>query len=165
MMRAAPKWGQSARPGAALPGAEQVNRGPCSLPFANTRAPGRQSALRAVDRGVCRLGYRRRLPRRQAAQPILKIGKNFEYTQADFDRELKLSLQRVSQVQGVQVTPPMFAAFGGAQRLVDQAESKGLLQAYGEKLGIDVPQSAAIQMIESDPRLCQPDRPVRPHPL
>lgn len=87
----------------------------------------------------------------KTARPILKIGKNFEYTQADFDRELKLSLQRLSQIQGVQVTPAMFAAFGGAERLVDQAESKGLLQAYGEKLGIDVPQSAAIQMIESDP--------------
>lgn len=87
----------------------------------------------------------------KAARPILKIGKNFEYTQADFDRELKLSLQRLSQVQGIQVTPAMFAAFGGAQRLVDQAESKGLLQAYGEKLGVDVPQSAAIQYIESNP--------------
>lgn len=87
----------------------------------------------------------------KAARPILKIGKNFEYTQTDFDRELKLSLQRLSQIQGVQVTPAMFAAFGGAKRLVDQAESKGLLQAYGEKLGIDVPQSAAIQYIEADP--------------
>jgi peptidyl-prolyl cis-trans isomerase D len=87
----------------------------------------------------------------KTAKPILKIGKNFEYTQADFDRELKLSLQRVSQMQGIQVTPEMFAAFGGAQRLVDQAESKGLLQAYGEKLGIDVPQAAAVQAIESDP--------------
>ncbi|WP_374652689.1 peptidyl-prolyl cis-trans isomerase [Dongia sp.] len=87
----------------------------------------------------------------KTSAPILKIGKTFEYTQADFDRELKLSLQRVSQIQGVQVTPQMFAAFGGAQRLVDQAESKGLLQAYGEKLGIDVPQVAAIQAIESDP--------------
>lgn len=87
----------------------------------------------------------------KTAQPILKIGKNFEYTQADFDRELKLSLQRLTQIQGAQITPGMFAALGGAQRLVDQAESKGLLQAYGEKLGIDVPQSAAIQMIESDP--------------
>lgn len=87
----------------------------------------------------------------KTAQPILKIGKNFEYTQVDFDRELKLSLQRLSQIQGVQVTPAMFAAFGGAQRLVDQAESKGLLQAYGEKLGIDVPQAAAVQIIESDP--------------
>nr|WP_298687150.1 peptidyl-prolyl cis-trans isomerase [uncultured Dongia sp.] len=87
----------------------------------------------------------------QTSDPILKIGKNFEYTQADFDRELKLSLQRLSQIQGVQITPAMFAAFGGAQRLVDQAESKGLLQAYGEKLGIDVPQAAAIQTIQADP--------------
>src|SRR5688572_9663865 len=87
----------------------------------------------------------------QTSDPILKIGKNFEYTQADFDRELKLSLQRLSQIQGVQVTPAMFAAFGGAQRLVDQAESKGLLQAYGEKLGIDVPQAAAVQTIQADP--------------
>ena len=87
----------------------------------------------------------------RTAQPILKIGKNFEYTAVDFDRELKLSLQRLSQIQGVQVTPEMFAAFGGAQRLVDQAESKGLLQAYGEELGIDVPQQAAIQVIEADP--------------
>jgi len=87
----------------------------------------------------------------KTSDPILKIGKNFEYTQADFDRELKLSLQRLSQIQGVQITPAMFAAFGGAQRLVDQAESKGLLQAYGEKLGIDVPQAAAIQTIQADP--------------
>jgi peptidyl-prolyl cis-trans isomerase D len=87
----------------------------------------------------------------RTTQPILKIGKNFEYTAVDFDREMKLSLQRLSQIQGVQVTAAMFAAFGGAQRLVDQAESKGLLQAYGEELGIDVPQQAAVQMIESDP--------------
>lgn len=87
----------------------------------------------------------------KAAKPILKIGKNFEYSQSDFDRELKLALQRVSQIQGVQVTPQMFAAFGGAQRLVDQAENKGLLQAYGEKLGIDVPQAAAVQAIQGDP--------------
>lgn len=87
----------------------------------------------------------------KATRPILKIGKSFEYTQQDFDREMKLALQRVSQIQGVPITPAMFAAFGGAERLVDQAESKGLLQAYGEKLGIDVPQAAAIQMIEANP--------------
>ncbi|WP_374381427.1 peptidyl-prolyl cis-trans isomerase [Dongia sp.] len=99
----------------------------------------------------------------KTAKPILKIGKNFEYTQGDFDRELKLALQRVSQMQGVQVTPQMFAAFGGAQRLVDQAENKGLLQAYAEKLGIDMPQSAAIQAIQADPNFAgatgQFDRP------
>ncbi len=87
----------------------------------------------------------------KAGKPILKIGKNFEYTASDFNREMKLALQRLTQMQGIPVTPEMFAAFGGAQRLVDQAENKGLLQAYGEKLGIDVPQQAAVQAIEADP--------------
>ncbi|MBL8710164.1 MAG: peptidyl-prolyl cis-trans isomerase [Rhodospirillaceae bacterium] len=89
----------------------------------------------------------------QAAAPIVRIGDDFIYSQADFDRELRLSLQRLSQVQGMQVSPALFAQFGGAQRLVDQAEDKGLLQVYGAKLGFDLPLQAVVQYIESDPDL------------
>lgn len=87
----------------------------------------------------------------KAPDPILRIGKEYEYTAADFQRELKLSLQRVSQLQGMQVTPEMFHAVGGTTRLVDQAESKGLLEAYARRLGIEIPQATAIQVIEQNP--------------
>ena len=40
---------------------------------------------------------------------------------------------------------------GAAGTADDNYKPIGLLQAYGEKLGIDVPQAAAIQAVESDP--------------
>lgn len=87
----------------------------------------------------------------QVSAPIVKIGKDYAYTKLDFEREMRLALQRVSQMQGMQVTPALFAQFGGAQRLVDQAEMKGLLQVYGHELGFQVPLTTAAQYVETDP--------------
>lgn len=87
----------------------------------------------------------------QVSPPIVEIGDGYAYTQMDFDREMRLALQRVSQMQGMQVTPALFAQFGGAQRLVDQAEMKGLLQVYGHELGFQVPLATAAQYVETDP--------------
>jgi peptidyl-prolyl cis-trans isomerase D len=99
----------------------------------------------------------------QIAAPIIEIGDDYAYSQADFDRELRLALQRLSQIQGMQVTPALFAQFGGAQRLVDQAESKGLLQVYSRELGFEIPMATAVQYIETDPEFAgatgQFDRP------
>lgn len=99
----------------------------------------------------------------QVASPIIEIGDSYAYSQADFDRELRLSLQRLSQIQGMQVTPALFAQFGGAQRLVDQAESKGLLQVYSGEIGFEIPMATALQYIETDPEFAgatgQFDRP------
>ena len=88
----------------------------------------------------------------QAEAPILKIGSDYTYTRTEFDREMRLAIQNLSQREGIQVTPAMFAQFGGAQGLVDQAENAGLLQVYGDRLGFNIPQQAAIMGIESDPK-------------
>ena len=88
----------------------------------------------------------------QAEAPILKIGKDYTYSRAEFDREMRLQIQNLSQREGIQVTPAMFAQFGGAQGLVDQAENAGLLQVYGDHLGFKIPQQAAIMGIEGDPK-------------
>jgi peptidyl-prolyl cis-trans isomerase D len=88
----------------------------------------------------------------QVSQPIIRIGDDFAYSASDFDREMRLALQRLAQIQGVPVSPELFAQFGGAQGLVDQAESKGLLQVYGRRLGFEVPLRAAVQYVESDPQ-------------
>lgn len=92
----------------------------------------------------------------QAEAPILKIGDDYTYSRAEFDREMRQAIQSLSQREGIQVTPAMFAQFGGAQGLVDQAENAGLLQVYGDQLGFKIPQQAAIQGIESDPKFAGP---------
>jgi peptidyl-prolyl cis-trans isomerase D len=89
----------------------------------------------------------------QVSEPIIRIGDEYVYTPADFDRELRLAVQRLSQIQGMQITPALFAQLGGAERLVDQAENRGLLQVYSSDLGFQIPVAAVVQYIEADPNL------------
>lgn len=89
----------------------------------------------------------------QVAAPIITIGDDYVYTPTDFDREMRLAMQRLSQIQGVQITQVLFAQLGGAQRMVDQAENRGLLQVYSRDLGFQIPVATVVQYIEADPNL------------
>ncbi len=96
----------------------------------------------------------RRLDRK--SDPILVVG-DYRYEIADFERELRASLQRLSQAQGIQVTAAQFAAAGGAKTIVDRAERTGLMLAFGNRLGLRLPQTAIANFIAADPAFAGSD--------
>jgi peptidyl-prolyl cis-trans isomerase D len=86
----------------------------------------------------------------QTEKPVAEVG-DVKYTQAEFQRDLKLQLDQFSQAQGFQITAAQFAQFGGITRLVAQAVNRSTLKVFAEQQGIGVSQQTAVTEIQANP--------------
>lgn len=80
--------------------------------------------------------------------PIIKIGSRFSYSQSEFQRDLRQSLERINRGGKSQITPEQFAALGGVEQLIQRALNNGLLRTYSTGLNLTIPANQAVAAIQ-----------------
>ena len=86
-----------------------------------------------------------------ARDPVAEIGGSVKYSQIEFQRDLKKSLDQFVRAQNLPITAAQFAQLGGAAQVIAQAVNRGLLEVYAERLNLGMSLDAAVKSIQQDP--------------
>jgi peptidyl-prolyl cis-trans isomerase D len=86
---------------------------------------------------------------RGLTDPVLTVGDR-EYSQQEFNRDLQSRL-REFQNQGYSISLQQFVALGQIEPVLSNATNRLLLEQYADRLGIVIPQNAAIAEIQKNP--------------